>query len=341
MKNMTIEDILSTLEKQSNIPRQQLQGMIAKKQSDLSGLVSLEGAAHLVAKELGIDLLDRKKLRLEMKNIISGMKNVNIVGRIFKISNINEFKRSDGSEGKVANILIGDATDYARVALWNDQTSLVDERTIKLGDVIQIVNGFAKENIFGGIEISLGKYGSIKPSEEDFELPSLNELNKKFLSNETKKTFINEIRFGAVDINATIVNVFKSDFVFDVCPVCGSRVDENFSCKEHGKIEPEHALVLSAIADDGTGDIRVVFFRDVAENILGIKANELFKLDSEERFRIVKEKLLGREIQLLGVVKRNKIVDRLELIVNDFKDLNILEESKRLISGIELKVVGK
>jgi len=337
---MTIEEILSEIEKQANVSKQELQDRIARKQSDLSGLVSLEGAAHLVAKELGVDLLEETKRKLEMKNVISGMKNVNVIGRIFKISNTNEFKRSDGSTGKVVNLSVGDATDYTRIALWNDQTTLIEEGAIKLGDVVQIVNGFAKENIFGGIEISLGKYGSIKPVEENYELPSLNELNKKFLSNEPKKISISEIGFGTVEITATIVSIFKSNFIFNVCPMCGSKTDENSTCKEHGKIDSEHALVLSAIADDGTGDIRVVFFRNTAERLLGATASELAKLDKEERFKIIKEKVLGREIPLLGVVKKNKIVDRLELIVNDFKELDALEESKRLIDEIELKVVG-
>ena len=337
---MTIDEILSEIEKQSNLPRQELQDKVERKQKDLSGLVSLEGAAHLVAKELGVDLLDRTKRRLEMKNVISGMKNVNVIGRIFKVSNVNEFKRPDGSAGKVANLLVGDATDYVRIALWNDQTTLVGEGTIKLGNAVQIVNGFAKENIFGNIEISLGKYGSIKPLGEDAELPSLNELNKKFLSRETQKTNISEIRQGSAEINATIVSIFNSNFIFDVCPICGNKTDENLICKEHGKVEPEPALVMSAIADDGTGDIRVVFFRNIAERLLSMKAGDLSKLDREERFKAVKEKILGREIQLLGVVKKNKIVDRLELIVNDLKELNVLEESKILIDEIELKVVG-
>ncbi|MFQ6062468.1 MAG: DUF2240 family protein, partial [Methanosarcinales archaeon] len=166
---MAIEEILSEIEKQTDVSRQELQERIDKKQKDLSGLVSLEGAAHLVAKELGVDLLEKTKRRLEMKNIVSGMKNVNVVGRIFNISGINEFKRQDGSSGKVVNLFVGDSTDYIRLALWNDQTKLVEEGQIKLGDVIQIVNGFAKENVFGNIEIALGKYGSIRLV-ENYEL---------------------------------------------------------------------------------------------------------------------------------------------------------------------------
>lgn len=336
------EEILSEIGKHTKLSKEELQEKLNKKQKDLSGLVSLEGAAHLVAKELGVNLLERTKRKLEMKNIVSGMRNVNVVGRVFKISNINEFKRADGSSGKVVNISIGDATDHVRLALWNDQTKLVEEETIKLGNPIQIVNGFAKENVFGGIEIALGKYGSIKPVEDVFDLPSLNELTKRFLSNTPKKTSIRNISSGQVEVDATIVHAFSSNFLFYRCPSCNMKAekkDEKFVCKEHGDVKPENALVVSAIVDDGTENIRVVFFRNVAKKLLGVTANELAGMDREKRFELVKEKLLGSEIQLLGRVKKNKIVDRLELIVSDFKGLNVLEKSKRLIDEIELKVV--
>ena len=339
----SVEEILSEIEKRTNLSKEDLKEKLNKKQKDLSGLVSLEGAAHLVAKELGVNLLEKEKRKLEMKNIVSGMRNVNIVGRVFKISNINEFKRSDGSSGKVANLSVGDATDHVRLALWNDQTKLVENGEIKLGNPIQIVNGFAKENVFGGIEIALGKYGSIKPVEDVFDLPSLNELTKKFLSNTLAKTSISAIASGQVDVDATIVHVFGSNFIFNTCPSCNATVEkkgEKFICREHKEVKPENALVISAIADDGTANTRVVFFRDTAEKLLGITANDLAGMDREKRFELVKKKILGSEIQLLGRVKKNKIFNSLELIVNDFRRLNVLEKSKKLIDEIELKVGG-
>ena len=342
MVNMpSVEELLSEIEKQTKLSREELKEKLNKKQEDLSGLVSLEGAAYLVAKDLGVNLLEKTKMKLEMKNIVSGMKNVNVVGRIFKISGINEFKRSDGSSGRVANLFVGDASDYVRVALWNDQTKLVEDGSIKLGDSIQIVNGLAKENVFGGIEIALGKYGSIRPVEDVFDLPSLNELTKKFSSNRTVKTTIDGISSGQVEVDATIVNVFDGNFIFYTCPSCSmtvSKKEDKFVCREHGEVKPENALVVSAIADDGTGNTRVVFFRNTAEKLIGTTANEIASMERGKRIELVKEKLLGRQIQLLGRVKKNKIFNRLELIVNDFKELDLLEKSKRLIGEIELKV---
>jgi len=337
---MTIEDILNELEKQTKISREELNKKIVKKQEELSGLVSLEGAAHLVARELGINLLEEARRKLEIKNIVSGMRNVNVAGRVFKISSIVEFKRTNGSDGRVANFYLGDSSGYARVVLWDKQVSLIEEGTVKLDDVVQTFNGLARENVFGEIEVTLGKYGGVRNIEDSFGLPSSEELNKKFLFL-PKRIEIANITPGVFEIRGNIVQIFKTNFIFRVCPVCGNRVEETegkFRCAEHGEVEPKPELVISAITDDSTGSMRVVFFRDLAEKVCNTSADELIRIEEEKRYDYIKDKLIGKELLVTGRVKKNKRFDRLELIANSYKDLNVLEESKELAKEIELKL---
>ncbi len=324
------EKILEEIVKRSGISQQEIEKMISSKQEELSGLISLEGAAYLVARELGIDLEPMARKRLEIKNIVSGMKNVNIIGRVFKISDITNFKTSDGKDGKVVSIFIGDSSGFVRLPLWNDQVKIVEEGLLKVGSAVQVMNGIARENIFGDVEISLGKYGSIKEIEAE-DLPSIEEILSSFKS--SPRVLIKDIKPGIFEIRATIVHVFKNKLFFDVCPVCGNTLEEN-KCKEHGEVEASPALVVSCILDDGTSNIRAVFFREQAEKLLEMKAEELKNL--ENSFEVVEEKLLGREIIVTGRVKKNKIFDRLELIVNEFKDLNPEEESKKLLEELNL-----
>jgi len=337
---ISIEEILIKIEKETNTSREELLEKISRKQKSLSGLVSLEGAAHLVAKDLGLDLLEKMERRLEMKNVMSGMKNVNVIGRVFRISNINEFKRSNGSSGRVANIYLGDNTGHLRLALWDKQVSVVEDGLVKLGGIVQVINALARENVFGDIEISIGKYGSIKPFEENIDLPSMEELNDRLTSG-PRTISIKNITKGVFEIKGTIVQVFKSNFIFNVCPICGNKVEEvegKFECSEHKKVVPSPALVISAVIDDGTSNMRVVFFRELAEKMLSTQVNELANLDKEKIHELIEEKLLGKQLLLLGRVKKNKIFDRLELIASDFKGLVTLQETKELIKGIEVKI---
>jgi ssDNA-binding replication factor A large subunit len=125
--------------------------------------------------------------------------------------------------------------------------------------------------------------------------------------------------------------------LFDVCSICGDKLIQN-KCQEHGEVEPSKALVISCVVDDSTSSIRAVFFRELAERIITTQVSELASLDSEKRYELIKERLLGKELILIGKVKKNKIFNRLELIVNEVKDLNALEESKKLVEALELKV---
>ena len=329
-------EVVEKIEKQTNLSRSEIMEKVSRKYKELGGLITKEGAAYLVARDLGIELPSAFR-RLQMKDIAPGMKNINVCGRIFRISQINEFERSDGSKGKVVNMIISDGTNYLRVPLWNEQAELVESESVKLGDTIQLTNGLAKENVFGDIEIVLGRFGGIREIEDTMEFSSVEELSKKFLSMSMERVLIKDIVPGNFEIKATVVYAFKGKFLFSTCPVCSSSLDGE-KCQEHGTVEPNHALVVSCLADDNTGDLRIVFFRELAEKVCGISSNELVSMEIEERYKTIKNNLLGRELIISGRVRKNKISDRLEMMANDFKDINVLEESKRLAEQIELKV---
>jgi hypothetical protein len=216
---------------------------------------------------------------------------------------------------------------------------LIEEETLKLGDIIQVDNGITKENVFGDVEISVGKFGSIRQIEEPLDMPDLEELTKKFLAFNPERASIEDLVPGNFEIKGNIVYIFRGNYLFEVCSICGNRAEKNI-CAEHGEIKPNKALVLSCIIDDGIGNLRTVFFRESAEKLIGTTATELDSLEEEKRYELIKERLLGKEVILIGRVKRNRIFDRLELIVNTIKDLNVREESKRLVETVELKVGG-
>ncbi len=329
------DQILKEIESRTGVPLEELKIKIDKKHDELSGLITKEGAAHLIAKELGLDLFSSASRKLEIKNIVSGMKNLNVIGRIFRVSNVIDFKKSNGSSGKVVNIFVGDLTGFVRIPLWNEQVSFVEDEKIKLGDMIQIVSGMSKENIYGDIEISLGKYGAIRPIDDSLEIPPADSLLNKFFSTDLKRTEIENLMQGNAEIKGVIVDVFKTSFLFYNCPVCGKKLKEQdgkYSCEEHKEASP--SIVLSCVVDDGTGDIRAVIFRDIAERILGISSHDLSNMEREKRYELVYRKIAGKEFVFHGKVKRNKMFDTMEMIVDDFKDINPSEESKKLLDNL-------
>ncbi|MFZ8830116.1 MAG: DUF2240 family protein [Candidatus Aenigmatarchaeota archaeon] len=308
---MRVEELLQELEKKSGLSREELMKRIDKKVSELDNLITVEGAIYLVARDLGIELPSERR-RVTISSILPGMKRVNLIGRVFKISRIVEF--GVGNKGRVVNLFVGDSTGYVKIPLWNEQVDFIDQKKVKIGSLVQVINGFAREGIFGETEVSLGKFGLLKVLNlEDSEIPSAEELAQKFSSFEKVK--IKDIRPGNFEITGFIVKVFKASYVYN----------------SNG----EKAMVIPTLIDDGTGDIRVSFFKELAETLSRISVYELEKIEEEERKRFLEEKLLGKEITVEGRVKKNDMYDRLEMIATNIKPFNPTEESYKLVEELE------
>ncbi len=329
------EHILSELEKKTDLSRKELEDRIRKKHEELSGLVSFEGAGHLVARDLGINLLSIKKRSFKIKDLTDKMRNVNIKARIVFISEIREFERKDKTKGKVCNLMITDDTGEIRLPLWDKQVDLIEEGKLHQGDIVEIKNVDVRESSFSGLEIRIPRLSRIEKIGEDKTIP---EEPVRTLSNRIE---IKDGKEGFYEIRGNMVNIFNANPIFRVCPECKGKLEQTkkgYKCEEHGIVEPDVNMVVSGIIDDGTGSLRTVFFREQAQNISNVDPSVLVSMGQDEAVNLIKENVLGNEVVLSGRIQRNKIFDTLELVVNDVKELDVIEESKRLIN--EIKKVG-
>ena len=140
-----MKNLISIIEKKGKMENSKVNNLIDDKYAEFGGMITREAAAHLVAKGIGIELPKATGTKLQIKNIMAGMRGVNLVGRIFKISPVNEFQKKNGDKGRVANVFVSDGTGYTRVPLWNDQVDMVQEEVINVGDAVEVVNAMTKE----------------------------------------------------------------------------------------------------------------------------------------------------------------------------------------------------
>lgn len=106
--------------------------------------------------------LETKKYRIE--DIKGGMISIDLVARVLEISQITEFKRPDGSHGKLRSMIVGDETGHIRALLWGENA----EKKFSPGSCVEIRNAYTKEN-FGIPEIHIGTNGEIKESSASVE----------------------------------------------------------------------------------------------------------------------------------------------------------------------------
>ncbi|UCG95755.1 MAG: hypothetical protein JSV92_01755 [archaeon] len=337
----SLKEIVQEIGKAAGLSEEEVNKKLEEKQTELSGLVSLEGAAYIVGKELGVNLLEAtKKKQLKIKNIVSGMNSVDLVGRVVDVSEKRDFEKG-GRKGSVLNMVLGDETGTIRLSLWDKEIDIVNTLGISENDVLGVTNGYVKEDNRGNNELRLGKFGKIEKIEgKDIEVPKGEDIQKGFETVKIKD--ISDLKEGEhSEVRASLVQLFRRNPFFEVCPECEVRIEKSgdaWTCKDHGNVEPKYQLVISGVIDDGSGNMRVVFFRDLAERVLDKKTEDLKNLASKQADPLsLYEDLdvLGREFIIRGRVKRNQFTERMELVANEVESMDVGKESKGLLGKIE------
>jgi replication factor A1 len=320
------EEIILKIKEQGKLSDEEINSKIKSKMDQLAGLITKEGAAHIIANELGIKIFDEIRGKIKINKILAGMRSIEIIGKVSNIYELKEFQRKDGSNGKVASLILADDTGSIRIVLWNDQTDLLSQ--LKPGYSMNIRDAYAKENN-GRIELHINTKSEIKI------MPGENKSSQE----EKPKAIRKKIdQLSPVDANiellATIVQVFEPRF-YEVCPQCNKRLkkkDSDFACDVHGPVAPAYASVMNLILDDGSSTIRTVFFRSQMANLVNLPAESLIKFkDNPNEFQTIKDSLLGSIIKIVGRVSKNEMFDRLEFITQlVFTNPDPDEELKRL-----------
>ena len=312
MIKIPLADIISKIKQEKNLSEQEINTKIEAKLKQLSGLISKEGAAHIIANELGVKIFEQVSGKLQIKNILAGMRSVETVGKVTRKFELREFK-TETREGKVANMVIGDETGTIRIVMWGEQAENINK--LNEGNIVKIVGGYVRENQ-GRKEVHMNDRSKliINPPGE-----TVGEVLDTSQTPSAVRKKINEITEPGenIEVLGTIVQAFEPKF-FEVCPDCGKRArpeEDKFICATHGNVAPDYSYVLNTILDDGTETIRCTFFRNQAERLLEkTKEQMLAYKEDPASFEPMKTELLGNIVKLVGRVNKNEMFDRLEFI---------------------------
>jgi hypothetical protein len=299
------ERIIEKISKISGVEKEEIVRRIEAKRAKLSGLISKEGAAQVIAAELGISF-DNEKLKIE--ELLPEMRKVNLVGKVMNVSPVRTFKTKKGDDGKVVNLFIADETSNIKVVLWDtNHIELIETGKITENTVIEIFNGSMRDN-----ELHLGSFSELKLSSE-----TINDVKtgKSF----REKNILDLKNSDSAKIRGVIVQTFEPRF-FYVCPDCRKKVVQengNFVCAEHGNVAGEKRALFNVIIDDGTETIRAVAFHDALPGI------GLTNLENPPEVIQQRENLLGKELFFYGNVRSNKLYNTPEFIIEKVEDINL------------------
>ena len=116
LMGLTYEEIIAKI-KEKGVSEEEIQTRIKQKLDQLSGLISKEGAAQIIANELGVKIF-RDVGKLKVKEIRAGMRDIEVDGKVINLFEVRSFK-NEKREGKVASFILGDEGGQIRVVLWD------------------------------------------------------------------------------------------------------------------------------------------------------------------------------------------------------------------------------
>lgn len=298
----SLDQIIEKIIQNTTLTKKKVNELIDAKVDELGGIVSKTGAALVVARENDVDMDIKTPVQeLKINELEPQMGNVSFFAKILSLYPVNEFK-TDKGEGKVQNILLGDETGRIRMSVWNDEISKIKD--IVEEDVILISNPWILTDNRGNPEIRLGRGGNFKKVD-------------KVIEAEVKKEGLDDIKDGdVVSIIGTVVEVFDRALIYNFCPDCRTRLHGN-ECNVHGTVAPDKMLIVSCVFDDGKKSINAVFFREVAEKLIGMNVSKVAEELVDKETSLVTGKLVSKRFKIDGRVKMSKFTGDLELVAND------------------------
>ena len=332
---MSAEEVVEKIVEETEMDEDEVQEKLEDKMEEFSGLVSEEGASHLVAKEHGVQIAAEENEDLKIDNIVPDMRKVHVKAKVLNISDVNTFERDDEEEdGRVQNLVLGDETGTIRVTLWDEQTEIADK--IEEGVGIEIAGAYTVEDNQGSAELRLGDDVQVKMLDDD-EVPEVDDSN----SMSTKEVSVREVNQegNSYRVKGMLMKVYTSNPFYRVHPDTGDTVRENddgeYLTDDGEEVEdPEGRLAVSGVIDDGTETIRTVFFGEQAREVLEVdeETEKEMDVDTVEEAALESQ---GKELVVEGRTRFNDYFDRLEILCNSLEEVKTKEEIEHMLEVME------
>jgi len=174
-----------------------------------------------------------------------GQSDVDVRGLVLDTDSVRTFDRDDGTEGRVANLTLGDETGRVRVTLWDERADRAEE--LDAGTAVEVVDGYVRERD-GSLELHVGDKGAIEAVDESVEF--------------TPET----APIGDLEIGQTV----------DIGGVVRSADPKRTFDRDDGS----EGQVRNVRVQDETGDVRVALWGDKADKEIQ-PGDEVFVADVE------------------------------------------------------------
>ncbi len=250
--SLSVDEVINKISAKVKISRQDLLDKIRAKKNELGGLITDEGAAYIIAKELGVNVFEdqtRIEHKLRIADLIPGMNSVSVTGVVKDLTPVKVFDRGGGRKGAVASGRIMDNSGEVRIVFWDEKTSSIKQGLVRDGRVIKVIRGYVKEGRDGEPELNVGVRSEILyPTDTGLE---------RLYSKPSVITDFSELEPGRTGLSAAGV------------------ITRLFTPSTFTRADGSEGQVMSFILQGTKGSCRVVVWGDNIQLFDGLKEGQL------------------------------------------------------------------
>ncbi|MHA1847064.1 MAG: hypothetical protein ACTSYS_04405 [Promethearchaeota archaeon] len=261
-QDISLEDLVRKIVMETGLSREDILKQIDEAVDEVNGLMTRVGAAFILAEKLNVKIDinsvsntgDPDNDFIPLNKVTEGMRAINVVGRVINLSSVRKFNRSDGRVGSVSSFTIQDKFGKVKVVLWGVKANLT-ESSIKIGEIISILNGYTKRGLNGQVEVHVGSKSLVKP----------------------KPDFIDESSFPRIQVRTVKLNEISEEN----SPVnVKVKVINKIPVKTFQKRDGSQGQVAKAMVGDETGNTSIVFWTNSIKNHARLNVGSTYLLEN-------------------------------------------------------------
>lgn len=239
------EQTVKLITEKTGKQEKEIQELIERKMEKYSGMLSAEGAAFMVAKDLKVELNLERRIseKKSIADIKAGMSGIDLEVSVAQAFQSKSFEKN-GRKGKMLSLIVSDASGETRLTLWHEQAKAFEEKKIEKGAKIGLHNCRVQE-FQGKAQLSLDYNGKLELLQQGKQ----------------KTAKIEDLKEGMQNIDIV------------------GRVARAFPARKFVK-ENKEGKVASFELYDGISTIRISAWNELAEEVEGLRQNELLKIEN-------------------------------------------------------------
>jgi len=129
--------------------------------------IGQSGAVVRLGEGEGEDIPAREEFYTKPSQLTNDLQVINVMGSIVGVSPITEFRRFDGSNGKVRRIILGDERGNVTGSLWNEHADEISEGDV--GRVLYVTLARTRQGRLGDMEFVVDRASQVEVGERGLE----------------------------------------------------------------------------------------------------------------------------------------------------------------------------